>query len=249
MTITAVMIDSREADWVKKLTFNGIPTSVVALDHGDLMAACDDGTMILIERKTPDDFLNSLRDERLFPQLATLRSVTPWAYLVVTGELARGANDKVITDRGETGWSWHAVQGALISIQEMGVFTTFSGGDMDYERCVIRLGNRERKPELLLKRPPVAPRILSIQENVIASLPGIGTERLQAVMSYTGNSAVWALIALTDPESVIPGVPNSTKLKIRNTLGLAEGTQLILYTNENGQEILENVRLKANENI
>lgn len=247
--ITAVMIDSREADWVKKLTFNGIPTSVIALDHGDLLAACEDGAMILIERKSPDDFLNSLRDGRLFPQVATMREISPWSYLVVTGEFGRGAGDKVITDRGETGWSWHAVQGALISIQEMGVFVTFSGGDLDYENCVIRIGNRERKTELLLKRPAVAPRILSISENIIASLPGIGTERLQAVMEYVNGSAAWALIALTDPDSVIPGVPNNTKLKIRNALGLVDRTQLILMTNNEGQEILENMRIEANENI
>lgn len=246
MTITAVMIDSREADWVKNLTFNGLPTSVVALDHGDLAAACDDGTMVLVERKTPDDFLNSLRDGRLFPQVATMREVSPWSYLVVTGEFSRGVNDKVVTDRGETGWSWHAVQGAILSIQEMGIFVTFSGGDLDYENCIIRIGNRERKPELLLKRPAVAPRVLSIPENIIASLPGIGTERLVSILEYAGGSPAWALIALTDPDTHVPGIPNSTKLKIRNALGLAEKTFLALATNDSGQEILTNIRMNAN---
>ena len=251
MTISGIFIDSREPEWIQKLEFNGLPTMVTTLDHGDLLAACEDGNMILVERKTTDDLLNSLRDGRLFPQVATMRGITPWSYLVVTGEFARGKNDKVITDRGETGWSWHAVQGAILSIQEMGVFTTFSGGDLDYENCIVRLANRDRGPELLLKRPAVAPRVLSIPENIIASLPGIGTERLQHIMSYAGGSPAWALIALTDPDVQIPGVPNATKLKIRNALGLVDRTHLVLTTNKDGEEILQNIRMQAHvdENV
>jgi len=222
--ITAIMIDSREPAWVQKLTFGGIPTVVTALDHGDLMAATDDGNMILVERKTPDDLLGSLRSNRLFHQLTEMQDQTRWAYLVITGELQRGAGGRVVTDRGDTGWSWAAIQGALLSVQEMGVFVVQAGGDADYEACIQRIGNRERKPDLMLE-PVKFPRILSCQETIVASLPGIGIERLKAVMDYCGTPA-WALVALTDLNTEIPGVARGVKSKIRAALKLADNEQL-----------------------
>src|SRR5271157_5622176 len=100
--ITAIICDSREPTWVQDLKFNGIPTSVTMLDHGDLLAVCDDDQMILVERKTPDDCLGSLRDERLLPQVSQMRQVTPWNYLVITGDFQRGRDGNIITDRGQT---------------------------------------------------------------------------------------------------------------------------------------------------
>ena len=67
--ITALMIDSREPDNIKSMKFPNIPTTVTMLDTGDILAVTDDGHTLIIERKTPDDFLNTLKDERLFPQL------------------------------------------------------------------------------------------------------------------------------------------------------------------------------------
>ncbi len=236
MTLTAVIIDSREPEWVQNLTFGGIPKTVNALDHGDLLGATADGSSILVERKTPDDLLGTIKEGRLFPQLADMLDKTRWAYLVITGELQRGANGNVITDRGNTGWSWHAVQGALITAQEMGIFVTFAGGDADYEACIQRISNRDRKPDLVLE-PPKMPRILSAQESVIASLPGIGIERLQSVMKHCGTPA-WALVGLTDPTTDIPNIPRNVKTKIRAALALKDTEQLGILTNEDGEEVV-----------
>ncbi len=65
MGIATVIIDSREPKWVQELSFGGVPTAVAQLDYGDLHVLCEDDCMLIIERKTPDDFLNSLRNERL----------------------------------------------------------------------------------------------------------------------------------------------------------------------------------------
>jgi ERCC4-type nuclease len=236
MPITAIMIDSREDTWVKELKFGGIPTSVLSLDHGDLMAATDDGKFILVERKSPDDFLNTLREGRLLPQLSRMIDHTRWAYLVITGDLLRGSNGNVVTDRGLTGWNYSAVEGALISAQEMGIFVTRCGGAEDYEACILRLGNRDRNEEMLIM-PPKFPAILSASEAVLAALPGIGIERLQTVLAYCGTPA-WALVALTDPTSQIPGIPAGVKTKIRAALKLEDKTQLVVQTNELGSEVI-----------
>lgn len=230
MTITAIMIDTREPGWIQKLTFGGLPTMVTMLNEGDVMAATSTGEILLIERKTPDDFLNTLRDERLFPQLANMLDKTRWAYLMITGELQRGANGNIITDRGQTGWNWAAVQGALLTIQEMGIFITYAANDQDFEQCIIRLGNRDRKPDLLLA-PAKFSRILSAQEMLVAALPGIGTERLQIMMDYCG-SAAWVICALSDKDTTIKGIPANVKVKVRAALGLKEGEQLGIVTGD-----------------
>lgn len=237
MAITALQIDTREPQWVQDLPFNNIPKIVGYMEHADLMAACDDGSIIYVERKTPDDFLNSLKEGRLLPQLAPLWYMSRWSYLMITGELARGADDKVITDRGLTGWSWKAVQGALLSIQEMGVMVTFCAGDTDYENAIIRLGNRSHE-ELINITPPRFPRVISAKEAIIASLPGIGIERLPVVMEAAGNNPSIALQILTDPQSEIPGVGKGIKNRIRNVLMLADKKQLIVRENKAGEEIL-----------
>ena len=234
MTITAIMIDSREPSWVQHLQFNGIPTIVTYMEHGDLWAATNDGQMLLIERKTPTDFLNSLRDERLLPQLAEMLDQTRWAYLVITGEFLRGENGNVSTGQRETGWSWSAVQGALLTIQEIGIFVTFAGGDADYEDCVLRLGARDHKKDLLLT-PPRFSRIISASETVVASLPGIGTERLKTLMDFCGTPA-WALVALTDRDTEIPGIPRGVKIKVRGALKLSDEQQLAVVTDDQGAD-------------
>ena len=43
MSLLAVTIDSREPDWVQRLAFgDSTPVSVGVIEHGDLLAVCDD---------------------------------------------------------------------------------------------------------------------------------------------------------------------------------------------------------------
>ncbi len=230
--ITAVMIDSREPTWVQQLTFGGKPTAVMALAHGDLQVCCDDGAILLVERKTPDDFLGSLRDDRLFTQLSDMKNFgsSAWCYLCITGEFLRGANGRVVTSR-ETGWDWQSVMGALLSIQEMGVMIVWAAGDADYEATITRLAARRREGEMLVM-PPRVSRVLSISESILASLPGIGLERVQAVMKAANGVAAWGLVGLTDNDWECEGIGPAVKRNIRAALGLKPNQELMVVTNE-----------------
>lgn len=243
--IAAALIDSREPDWVKRLTFGDTPCSVVMLDYGDIHAVTDDGHLLVIERKTPGDFLNSLRDERLMVQMqrmAEIRideqiagSLTTWPYLVVTGEFRHTADGRVvIDDRGPTGWNWDAVQGALLTIQEMGVFTTFCNGDRDFGECVTRLANRKRDAEykLLPPRPAV---MIGPGAAFLAGLPGVGVERVTALMSWCANVPAHALVGITDLEIDAP-LPLTVREKIRQLLGLKKHQTLELWVNDQQHE-------------
>lgn len=228
MSISAIIIDSREPDWVKQLNFGDIPTSVQLLEQGDLMAASNDGELILIERKTPDDFLNSLKSDRLMLQLANMLTVTRWAYLMITGEFKLGVNGEVVTSR-VTGWNWDAVQGAILSIQEMGVYVVHCQGDEDYEAAIIRLGNRDRS-KVAPVPPAKQPHVYTQAEAVLAALPGIGFKRLKPVLDAGGGSPAWAIALLTNLDEVekFPGVPYGVRQRIRNVLGLKTNEMLAI---------------------
>jgi ERCC4-type nuclease len=230
MAISAIMIDSREPEWVQKLEFGGIPASVQLLEQGDLMAATDDNDLILVERKTPDDFLNSLKQDRLMLQLANMLNVTRWSYLMITGEFKLGVNGEVVTGR-VTGWNWDAVQGAILSIQEMGIFVIQCKGDDDYEEAVIRLANRDRSGVMPIP-PAKQPHVYSQSEAIIASLPGIGFKRLKTVLDQSMGSPAWALALLSNLDEVerFPGVPYGDRQRIRNVLGLKVDEFLAINT-------------------
>ncbi len=237
MGIVSVLVDSREPAWVQQLTFGGVPTIVNALPAGDVWVACDDDSMLCIERKTSSDLLNTLRDDRLFAQCTALRQASAWAYLLVTGPLLRTENGKIITDR-VTGWDWNAVQGALLTVQELGVHVVFAAGDMDLEPAILRLANQERKA--LAIAPPRMSRVLSDGEAIIASLPGIGTEKLDAILNEFGSmehNGWTALITLTNEKHGAKLVGPATVRRIRRALGLPEGVALSIEEEDgNGRQ-------------
>ncbi len=224
----SILIDSREPDWVQKLTFGGTPVAVTMLPAGDVWVACDDDAMVCVERKTPDDFLNSLRDDRIFHQCAALREQSAWAYVLITGPFLRGSDGKVITGR-ITGWDWSSVQGSLLTIQEMGVGVIHAASDHDLEASITRLANRRR--DVVRVPPQRVSHLLSDSESIIASLPGIGVDRLDTINAAfpLNECAYMALCALTDydPDGWdMPGIGEGITRRIRKALGLPQGVFL-----------------------
>ena len=242
--ITAIMIDSREPDSVKNLKFGGIPTTVTMLETGDVYAVTDDGHTLVIERKTQDDFLNTLKDERLFPQLARMvekrnaqisngEPVTEWAYLVIEEPFTADRAGKVITSRGVTGWTWASLQGTLLSIQELGVMVVYANGALDYQECILRIGQRNRDAQMRVM-PAKTPNVLGPAEVFLTSLPGIGIERAQEVLQWADHNVAHALIGLTDMEIKSP-VGLAMRRKLREVIGLEDGYNLELTFTPKGE--------------
>lgn len=231
MTIIAAIIDSREPAWVQGLTFGNAMVAHSQLDAGDVLATCDDGALLAIERKTPDDLLNSIREDRLWQQLVGIRALTPWAYLLITGELRRGDDGHVWTDGRATGWAWSAIQGALLQAQEMGVFVVYAASSEDFEAAVMRLAARSHRAEMLVA-PARAPRILSEAERVLCALPGIGLEKVQPILEYTCTPA-FALVWLSqlDNQERVPGIGLGTKRAIKKALGLQDDEEFTVIVN------------------
>lgn len=231
--IQSIMVDNREPDWLKDLSFGGVPVARTLLDAGDVWAATEDA-LIIIERKTPGDLLNTLRAGRLFAQCAKMRELSQWCYLVITGELQRGANGQVWAERRQTGWNWDSVQGALLTCQELGVGVVHCGGDTDFEQTVIRIANRDRGTKRI--EPPRLSHVLGNGEAMLAALPGVGLERVDALLQHCGTPA-WALVALTDGTAIkVPGIGGGVKAQVRRALGLEDWAEFAIVTKEGTNE-------------
>jgi ERCC4-type nuclease len=224
-SIVSVIIDSREPDWVKGLRFGGVPTAVSPLDAGDFLIATSDNCLLGIERKQSDDLLNTLKQERLFPQMVKLRELTQWAYLLIHGPFYPGPDGKIITER-QTGWEWAAIQGALLTIQEIGVNVVFAPTDLDVERTIIRLAARNREGPRVL--PPRQPNVWGPGEAMLGALPGIGLEKIEALLEHCGTPA-WALFHLvSDTEEHIPGIGPAIRAGVRRAIGLDDDLEFVI---------------------
>ena len=226
MSIQAVLLDSREPPWVQGLRFGSAPVAVQELPAGDACLATPDA-MILVERKTPNDLLASIADDRLFHQVSGMRKQTPWCYVVVTGAID-AMMGKVRTDGRTTNWSWQSLQGALTTVQELGGIVVYCSGDDAYAPTLEWLAGRNHSTvRIEAKRDSV---LTTPAESILTALPGISEVRAAALLKHCG-SAAWALAFLSNGGSdKVPGVGPSTHQAARAALGLTDDLTIEVVT-------------------
>ncbi len=249
--LKAAFIDSREPEHIQRLTFGGVPCVVTALDTGDLWASCDDGELLVIERKTPSDLLASISDGRLFMQAMKMRERTPWAYVVITGVLAPTHDNKTYVEGKLTSWNWDAIQGALLDVQEAGVHVVSCAHENGYSDAVLRLERRNRGERVLNTAPAAKGRIISPAETALIGLPGIGLERAQDLLEYTNNSAAHAIAWLTwlDTFGDVAGIGPGIKAGVRRALGLADSESLTVWSDEAAQYMKQTLLEQARADV
>jgi len=254
--ITAVIIDSREPAYFQNLKFGGVPTMVALLDTGDIQAVTSDGCTLVFERKTLSDFLNTLAEDRLFPQLARMTEianaqrvadepVTQYCCLIITDPITADHNGKVIAERGVTGWSFASVMGTILSIQELGVFVCFANGQLDYEDCILRIGRRNRSPEMQILAPRTA-RMLGPKIDFLTGISGIGIEHAQKILDWSNNNLGHALTGLTDMDIKSP-VGLALRRRIRDLLGLCDGENLEIIGTQIIEPITQGEKVNGNQ--
>ena len=115
------------------------------------------------------------------------------------------------------------MQGALLSVQEMGVFVV-SCRPTDLEQTIIRLANRDRSA---VRVPPVRDlSIMSEGEAFLTALPGIGPDKAASLLAYCGSPA-WAMTALTlTSNTPVPGIGKGIVRNVRRAFGLDDSEML-----------------------
>jgi ERCC4-type nuclease len=213
-------------------------TAVTQLQAGDLWITATDGALLLVERKTASDLLASIADGRLFDQVAAMREVSQWCYVVIQGVPAPTPTGKVGLYGGldVTNWNWNAVQGALQSAQEAGAVIVYLPDDrLEFERFIIRLAERDRGA--MRTKALRQPDLLHPGMIALTGLPGIGLDRAKSLLEAL-SSAAWALDFLTDEDwqsDKIAGFGNGIKTGVREALGLQPGMKLAVMRSEDDQ--------------
>lgn len=225
--IQSVLIDHREPPHVQRLAFDGATVAVTQLTCGDIWVAAADGNLLVIERKTANDLLASIADGRLFDQAAAMVDMSPWAYIAVEGTLTPTRDGKTLADGAPVNWRWASVQGALQTVQELGVAVVYLSGSDELAPYIERLARRDRGP---VRAGAVRkPELLAPGMALLMALPGIGPDRAKSMLEQAGTAA-FALSVLTDDTLNLIGIGKETRLKAREALGIPADCKLEIVT-------------------
>ncbi len=205
-----VFADSREHGAVIDYLFkNGINVKVGQLKAGDFIISEDIG----IERKTTDDFVNSLIDKRLFEQAQKLKQAFIKPLYIIEGNFENIFSARNVDSK--------AILGALTSlILDWQVPILFSRNPEETAEIIANLAKREQidKKKLVSVRSGQKPKILTEQQQYfIEGLPNIGPSAARNLLKH-----------FTTPKNIINA--STEELKEVNGIGkiLAEQIRKLL---------------------
>lgn len=230
MTLKAILLDSREPPWVQGLGFGDVPVSVDALTAGDAWLLVEDAT-IVVERKTFSDLLSSIQDEGLFDQAARMVKLSSWRYLVVQGRGYLSQDGERLSHAGGVVWNVHRVEGALATVQQMGVAVVRIGAQPhNYHAALLWLAGRKRG------EVKVAPRREAVMqspgERLLCALPGIDEVLAQALLKHC-STAAWSLVYLAgEGGGKVPGIGPVKKEATKQALGLEDNQTFEIHIKE-----------------
>jgi ERCC4-type nuclease len=165
---------------------------------------------ILIERKTQADFVASLVDGRLFPQVARLAHSRYRSVLLIEGPVRPGT----------PAVHRHSVEGALVSIAAMWRLPVLHAGDPD-ESCRLlrfRAHQGSHTDEIPLPRYDRKPkRVATRRLFVLQGLPGVGPALARRLLAQLG-SVERVMTADTTALQTVRGVGRKKADRIRELL-------------------------------
>jgi len=195
--------------------------------HGLLLSR-----LLVVERKTFSDLLASIADGRLFDQCARMVEISKWCYLAVTSDAPfhHSPGRGYMIGNRMTEWTVRQVEGALATVQQLGVVVIRDIANDEYHDTLRWLANRKRgdvpiKPlrQAVLTSPP---------EKVLMAIPGIG-EKHAAQLLEEYETAAWAVMALTDGHAAkLPGIGPAKCTAAKQVYGLDDEQYLAVNLKE-----------------
>lgn len=185
--MTEIIIDHRErsSGIRKELAKHDVETKVAALDIADYIIQTKDLNNnivnVAIERKTQNDFLNSVIDKRILRQLIQMKEHYPVQLLIIEG------NKNLYSLRN---FHPNSIRGMLASIAidfQTPILYTRSLKDTAALLAIIskRLEKERKYLSLLKKRKPLT--LKEQQEYLIEGLPGIGPNLSKSLLKEFKN--------------------------------------------------------------
>jgi len=199
-----LIIDTRETQSavVRELTVRGMEVVLKALPVGDYVVS----ERIGVERKTEQDFIDSLKDGRLFNELHALSQNFAIPILLLEGNPLH-----------HTSITKSAISGALASIiVNMRVSILYTDSPTDTADLLIALVKKVHQDKNLLGKvyKKKTTSEAEAQEQIISGIPGINIYRAQELLTAFANIENIFNAAEEDLEQV-PGIGKQTAKKIR----------------------------------
>jgi len=168
-------------------------------------------TTILIERKAPNDLLESVKDRRLFNQVTEMLAITPWVYVLIHGVVVPTTLGKTEYKKGDDwvyrDWDWGSIQGIFTSLQEQGA-------------VIVQDTDLQGAMRDTIKVPPRRDvYVFSPAESFLMAIPGIGSDKAQKlseIFTVPGFALEWLT---SDDPTYIPGIGEKTRQGVREFLG------------------------------
>lgn len=250
-----ICIDSKQPESFQHNIKNAYPEATIVNlgeSSGDLAVYLDDGKLILIEVKELPDLVASIRDRRLFRQSQGIRSITPYAFLFIGGDLKYDNEWNLLTRNrngyGPAGITRDEVEGALTRVQASGVMVRYAyRGYVELLRLVIHwVQNSDRGTVTRPEPPRLSPFDDTDQETVnwLTNFRGVGVIQAKHFIDFYGKRPVYKMLELaTTPFAA--GMPkpvgwtNNQIFKNRLQLGLKAGDYLMDVHREEWREELD----------
>ena len=167
-----------------------------SVTSGDINIPLDDGSLLAIERKTPEDFLNSISSGHIFDQVEVMAANARYSVIIVTGSFTYGKVDDMCYVRNEDGdkqtatnWRGSSVRSVIATIQYSGCPVIFCPPSaycqmISEQYTLVNKGVDERrkvKKNRIITFPPVDERV-----EFLAQLPGISLTLAERLLSFAG---------------------------------------------------------------
>ena len=177
--VIKVVVDHREyrSKVVRNLTTSGACVEPQQLDVGDYVIS----SRIGVERKSVDDFLESLTDGKLFRQIAQLRDAYPRPVLILEGE-------NLLTKRNI---SHKAIFGSLASINvDFGVPVITTKNSAETADLLHVMAKREQKDDkklVAIREEKTSMSLRERQQFVIEGLPNVSAVLANRLLDHFGS--------------------------------------------------------------
>jgi len=170
----------------------------ITVTAGDINIPLDNGSIFAIDRKTPQDFLNSIPNRHIFNQIEVMAQYAKYSSIIITGFFHYDKNDMVwISDNGKleaatkTNWKGVSVRSTMSLIQYSGCALIFCP-PARYPDQIAELYNTVNKPDKhqgitqhrIVTFPPVDNRITFLAGG--SGLPGIGIKLADTLLTFAG---------------------------------------------------------------
>ncbi len=203
-----VYVDSRElrSGIPKILKELGAEIEVRTLDVADYVVSEEIG----IERKSANDFIQSIIDGRLFDQVERLKRAYEKPVIIIEGELYGIRNVHP-----------NAIRGAIASVTvDWGVPILFSSGKEETAQFIYLLAKREqedRKKEVRLRNEKKALTLAERQRLIVEGLPNVSATLARRLLKHFGN--VERVFTATEEElKEVEGIGEKKAREIRKVI-------------------------------